>query len=76
MNTKENPADITSRGCTVQQIAENGLWWKGPDWLQCPFSEWPKPTNGDYSVMKSSENETKEKMKSASHEQESAHLAT
>ena len=43
--TKENPADIASRGCTVQQIAENELWWKGPNWLQCPFSEWPKPTN-------------------------------
>ena len=76
MNTKENPADIASRGCTVQQIADNELWWKGPDWLQSPFSEWPKPATGYYSVIKSSENETKGIMKSASDERESAHLAT
>ena len=76
VNTKENPADIASRGCTVQQIADNELWWKGPDWLQSPFSEWPKPANGDYSVIKSSENETKGTMKNASDERESAHLAT
>ena len=52
------------------------MWWKGPDWLQCPFSKWPKPTNGVYSLMKSSENETKGIMKSASDERENALLAT
>ena len=72
VNTKETPADIASRGCTVQQIAENDLWWKGPSWLQCQFNEWPKLTNGD----NSSENETKGIMRSASDERESAHLAT
>ncbi|CAI6357820.1 unnamed protein product [Macrosiphum euphorbiae] len=33
INTKENPADILSRGCDVQDIQKCTLWWNGPAWL-------------------------------------------
>ena len=28
--TKQNPADILSRGCTLSKLAKNELWWHGP----------------------------------------------
>ena len=72
MNTKENPADLASRGCTVTQIVENEFWWKGPQWLQCPISEWPNSVNENCSEV-NSESETMENMKRE--ECESANLA-
>ena len=45
--TKENPADIASRGTTVSELSDNELWWKGPSWLSDDFEKWPhyRPTN-------------------------------
>ena len=37
--TAENPADVGSRGGSVEQLSE--LWWRGPAWLQHPES-WPE----------------------------------
>ncbi|KRX26299.1 hypothetical protein T07_8519 [Trichinella nelsoni] len=31
--TKNNPADLLSRGSTVKQLASQPLWWHGPPWL-------------------------------------------
>ena len=31
--TKENPADLASRGCSAQELVGNALWFKGPDFL-------------------------------------------
>ena len=42
MYTKENPADLTSRGATVDELTNNDLWWKGPEFLHQPVSQWPK----------------------------------
>ena len=33
VSTKENPADILSRGIKVTNLKNNKLWWHGPDWL-------------------------------------------
>ena len=46
--TKENPADVASRGTSVQELINNSLWWKGPDFLHretiiCP--QQPEYTN-------------------------------
>ncbi|XP_053391741.1 uncharacterized protein LOC128554492 [Mercenaria mercenaria] len=31
INTKENPADVATRGTTPQLLNENRLWWYGPE---------------------------------------------
>ena len=48
----ENPADCASRGLYPEELLDYELWWKGPDWLTVPMSQWPKSTplpsrNGD-----------------------------
>ena len=40
VNTKDNPADIASRGMHIQQLASNELWWQGPPWINDQQS-WP-----------------------------------
>ncbi|XP_052750251.1 uncharacterized protein LOC113514398 [Galleria mellonella] len=31
--SKENPADLASRGVTASKLKEQNLWWRGPEWL-------------------------------------------
>ncbi|XP_052888952.1 uncharacterized protein LOC128297361 [Anopheles moucheti] len=35
ISTKENPADIVSRGMLPEALLTNDLWWSGPKFLQC-----------------------------------------
>ena len=42
VDTKDNPADIASRGLGGKQLAENRFWYNGPLFLQQDESEWPK----------------------------------
>ncbi|KAL7725357.1 hypothetical protein ACLKA6_009774 [Drosophila palustris] len=39
--TKENPADLVSRGCTVDELNAS-FWFKGPDFLAKDSNGWPK----------------------------------
>ncbi|KAF8778923.1 hypothetical protein HNY73_015597 [Argiope bruennichi] len=36
-----NPADLPSRGCSVQQLSETE-WWHGPPWLYYPSDKWSR----------------------------------
>ena len=36
--TKQNPADLGSRGCDIGKLRQN--WWEGPSWLRHRNS-WP-----------------------------------
>ncbi|XP_070138645.1 uncharacterized protein [Drosophila bipectinata] len=44
VSTQDNPADCATRGLTPLQLAQDKLWWSGPDWLQEPEDHWPKVT--------------------------------
>ena len=40
VGTKENPADIASRGSGAQELIDTSLWWNGPDFLWKPSRVW------------------------------------
>jgi hypothetical protein len=37
----QNPADLASRGCTLGELLESDLWFKGPEWLSGSREGWP-----------------------------------
>lgn len=39
--SRDNPADIASRGATATELQASSLWWNGPHWLSRPSDEWP-----------------------------------
>lgn len=41
IDTKENPADIISRGYYPSKLAETSVWWSGPQWLEMNCQDWP-----------------------------------
>jgi len=56
--TLENPADIGTRKITASDLMSKELWWKGPDFLRKPATEWPtrqiiKIPDGEDKEMKS-----------------------
>lgn len=42
VSSKDNPADILSRGMPALQLEKSQLWWRGPAWLGQQPSDWPK----------------------------------
>ena len=36
-----NPADMPSRGLSGVELSTHEVWWKRPEFLQLPKSEWP-----------------------------------
>jgi ribosomal protein S28E/S33 len=51
--TKENPADLNSRGMSVEKLMNSSLWFHGPEYLRKERQHWPKdkvnpePSNED-----------------------------
>ena len=41
-STKENPADMASRGTRTHKLKDNKLWWHGPKWLTKSKQDWPE----------------------------------
>ncbi|XP_055714973.1 uncharacterized protein LOC129809183 [Phlebotomus papatasi] len=39
--TKENPADLLSRGSSSSQLIKSDMWWLGPSWLRESEERWP-----------------------------------
>ncbi|GFV13348.1 integrase catalytic domain-containing protein [Trichonephila clavipes] len=60
--SKENPADIASRGIDPKCLPDCKLWWQGPPWLKLETSSWP---TAEYSCDEASD-EVKAEQKSVS----------
>lgn len=43
--TKENPADIASRGVAPENLIQNDMWWHGPSWVALNDKYWPEQSN-------------------------------
>ncbi|XP_062549772.1 uncharacterized protein LOC134214408 isoform X2 [Armigeres subalbatus] len=41
----QNPADLLSRGTSVESLLDSHIWWYGPNWLQDDISYWPHQQN-------------------------------
>ncbi|XP_018315455.1 uncharacterized protein, partial [Mycetomoellerius zeteki] len=41
VRSKDNPADIISRGTTPRNLKTSFLWWTGPPWLTQGRQDWP-----------------------------------
>lgn len=39
--SRDNPADIASRGSSAVELKDCRLWWEGPHWLSKPEMYWP-----------------------------------
>jgi hypothetical protein len=37
--SKQNPADLATRGRSVESLRNDNLWWHGPEWLDETDSE-------------------------------------
>jgi len=42
IKSKENPADLVSRGVDTSVLRKLILWWNGPAWLQLEETSWTK----------------------------------
>ena len=43
VRSEQNPADLPSRGCTIDKLKASTKWWNGPDWLKQNQKNWPSP---------------------------------
>ena len=39
--SSENPADISARSKTVEELENSSLWWRVPTWFTLPEQSWP-----------------------------------
>lgn len=45
INTKQNPADLITRGVMPNDLPTCNLWWQGPAWLTQHHTHWPLATH-------------------------------
>ncbi|XP_055633508.1 uncharacterized protein LOC129773872 [Toxorhynchites rutilus septentrionalis] len=39
--SNDNPADLLSRGTSLENLVKNALWWNGPVWIRSSSESWP-----------------------------------
>lgn len=59
--TKENPADLITRGLEPKHILTNSLWWNGPSWILKKTLRWPE-NKSQVSQVPEATNEEKRKV--------------
>ncbi|GFT09911.1 integrase catalytic domain-containing protein [Nephila pilipes] len=59
--SKDNPADLASRGVNPEDLANSTLWWHGPSFLCMNKDHWPQQNHTEPSVDKKALSELKPK---------------
>lgn len=49
--SKDNPADLVSRGLSADLIGQSSMWWSGPSFLLTDSSLWPSMPNADVNTI-------------------------
>ena len=62
INTKQNPADLPTRGISASELKTCKLWWNGPEWLLQKTSEWPQWNTEVIDLANEDENKDKEQI--------------
>ena len=47
---ENNPADVASRGASLEKLTESQLWWRGPVFLEMKEESWPKQPGIDHAL--------------------------
>ena len=42
VRSKDNPADVLSRGISPSELKNHNLWWKGPAFLSATVNNWSR----------------------------------
>ena len=71
VSTKDNPADIATRGSTVKMLCDNELWWQGQQWLKQTQSEW---SDSEFSLNEQAKSEYESELKKSSFTKETGFL--
>ncbi|CAG2224942.1 unnamed protein product [Mytilus edulis] len=74
VSTKENPADVATRGTLVQKLRSDHLWWHGPSWLKQDENTWEKIYDDDDANQKVND-QFKSELKTSENQKESAFVS-
>ena len=72
VSTTDNPADIATRGSTVNMLYDNELWWQGPQWLKQTQSEW---SDSEFSLNDQAKSDYESELKKSSFTKETGFLS-
>ena len=63
VDTKNNPADLGTRGATIEELSQSKLWWEGPEFLKQDEENWPKKVKfADLQAKEETKNEIRQVM--------------
>lgn len=63
IKSKENPADLASRGCSLIELKNSEIWWTGPSWLIQERNNWPVINLEEFNPIKEDIEEFEEETK-------------
>ncbi|GFU37049.1 integrase catalytic domain-containing protein [Nephila pilipes] len=61
VSSKDNPADLASRGGNPEDLANSTLWWHGPSFLCMNKNHWPQQNQTELSIDEKALSELKPK---------------
>ncbi|CAG2224948.1 unnamed protein product [Mytilus edulis] len=77
VSSKENPADVATRGTLVQKLRSDHLWWHCPSWLKQDENTWEKiyDDDDDDDANQKVNDQFKSELKTSENQKESAFVS-